>query len=47
MQNDRIIRCLAHKGKVNVRCINSKNIVLKGSFKITVAPIPAKINIDI
>ena len=27
MQNDRIIRCLAHKGKVNVRCINSKNIV--------------------
>lgn len=27
MQNDKIIRCLAHNGKVNVRCINSTNMV--------------------
>jgi molecular chaperone Hsp33 len=27
MQNDKIIRCLAYNGKVNIRCINSTNIV--------------------
>lgn len=27
MQNDKIISCLAHNGKVNVRCIKSTNIV--------------------
>lgn len=27
MQNSKIIRCLAHNGKVNVRCIDSTNIV--------------------
>lgn len=27
MQKDKIIRCLAHNGKVNVRCINSTNMV--------------------
>lgn len=27
MQNDQIISCLAHNGKVNVRCIKSTNIV--------------------
>ena len=27
MQNDKIITCLAHNGKVNVRCIKSTNIV--------------------
>lgn len=27
MKQDKIIRCLAHNGKVNVRCINSTNIV--------------------
>ena len=27
MKKDKIIRCLAHNGKVNVRCINSTNMV--------------------
>ena len=27
MQNDKIIRCFAYNGKVNIRCINSTNIV--------------------
>lgn len=27
MQNDKIIRCLAHNGKVSIRCINSTNMV--------------------
>lgn len=27
MQNDKIIRCLAYNGKVNIRCINSTNMV--------------------
>lgn len=27
MQSDKIIRCLAYNGKVNIRCINSTNIV--------------------
>lgn len=29
MQNDKIISCLAHNGKVNVRCIKSTNMVEK------------------
>lgn len=27
MKEDKIIRCLAHNGKVNIRCISSKNMV--------------------